>query len=213
MTEVEKQAMTTFYLSTSQSPVCPSDPYLRMRQGSLYPVKQVSVIDSTDPNLNDLRKLLLREKYFNMIPVVDTYAWFYGFLLRMPDTCSMKFKTYRFGDFFIYGLDTLELYDRNQTLVLVEGAKDCEAIRHEYPYCLAYLTSFPDDNQIAFIKRISRRIIMIGDNDHLQSKMARKAESQGFCHIVTPEKDPGWYFENEAWESLNLFLRAAGVIR
>lgn len=189
-------------------PVNSNDIYYRMpRRDALYPVKQVTFAPQGE-EFASVGSFLREYRYVNIVPITAYDGKFFGFILRSPEGQKKRFLTVFYQDVVLYGLDSFKNFTYRDKLILVEGVKDCEAVKVVYPYCLAYLSSFPSISAVAVIKAIASSIIIISDNDSTIKMVRKKASETGFNHFVTPKKDLGVYLEEGDLESLRLFIEA-----
>lgn len=199
------QAIVDFYLGYPNTKARRDDIYGSLRDQYKYPVKQVGSIPLGE-GYKPLSDMLEQFEYFNMIPVVTYRDEFLGFILRSPSHDRKWFSVIKFVDYFVYGLDTFKEFGYKDVLILVEGIKDCEAVKRVYPYCLSYLTSMPSGVLAEFLQHLSSNIVVISDNDNTKRSTLKRSKGLGFSHFVPPIKDLGTYLENNDMKGLKGFI-------
>lgn len=206
------EAITSFYVNYPSVPHVdgtPVDIYGDLlRTGSTWKVKKIGTSPAI-PEFQDFQNMLARFSYVNMIPICDYRNTFYGFVLRSPSFEQKAFKILSFCEALLYGLESFKDFTYGKPILLVEGVKDCEAVKMVYPYCLSYLSSFPSNQAIQILKKLSPRLAIISDNDHVKEFVKKKANENGIHAFAPVVKDLGMYYEGSlSFPDLTLFIRS-----
>lgn len=193
-TPLRKGDLLQFYKAYPEFPANPLDPYYF----SVNPLSGLRTKQIVSCNISPVQEFLRGSRYLNMIPVSDYENHIYGFILRSPFNEPKRFMNLAFGDFFLYGLSSFNDFTYGKKLLLVEGVKDCEAVKLFYPYCIAYLSSFPTQRLTRLFDSMTNRVVVISDNDRSTRSMVEKKTRQcGWFFTYPPCKDMGMVFDRD----------------
>lgn len=113
-------------------------------------------------------------------------------------------EPYRLGEVYgFFGFSDFDGYRRNWPIILVEGISDWAAVKTEYKYVLALLTSSVSSKQLFFLSQLTGFVVKAFDMDDAGErgrKIAdKKFESVGISSInlVCPRNDWGKMIEDE----------------
>jgi 5S rRNA maturation endonuclease (ribonuclease M5) len=142
-----------------------------------------------------LQFFLMLYKKIYIIPLEFIDGMIYAFQLRSKD--EKKFYNVKLiKDIpLVYGWKDIDRYDIN--VILTEGIKDYHTIKLIYPYVLAYLTSAPGEKLIHYLKFISKKIIIISDNDEAGYELRNKEILKGISKHYPIKHDCGVYWESD----------------
>ena len=161
------------------------------------------------PSLQELepewvRAWNIKHPWSLIVPLEGLSKYFSGFLFR--STRDKFFLLWKTTQVVAYGFSNLVEFQYGNTLILVEGAKDAEAIRRVHPYVLGYLGSRPSINLLNFCKQLTNKILLIPDNDKPRKQMERFAQYNALGLFYSAANDFGVYFDHGDEMDLN-FLK------
>lgn len=129
-----------------------------------------------------------------IVPLDDVNGSVHGWLVRSVD--KRRFYSVMGTWAYVAGLWSFSNFTYGKTIVVVEGVKDALAVQRFYPYCLAMLTGAVSLNAIELVKRLTDRVLVIGDKDKGGDALRRRWKESGLnvMSLPVPLKDPGDYF-------------------
>lgn len=143
-----------------------------------------------------------------LIPLDDLNGDVHGWVMRSNhnrgfyvdyDTCAFMAGLWNFTDFKF-----------GTPIVIVEGVKDALAVQRFYPYCLSTITAAVTANTLAVLKCMTRRVVVVGDNDKGGRTLIKKFRDNGF-EVKSPKlpvKDPGTLFDPGKRKLVEPYLKA-----
>jgi hypothetical protein len=152
-------------------------------------------IDKNEEN-DKIKTFLTYNKRVIFIPLEFIDDSLIGFQLR--SYTKKAFYNIKFNDNLplVYGLNDFKDFKLNSSVFLVEGIKDVQTIKLLYKYSLAYLTAKPSDVLFDYLKKITNKIIFIGDNDKAGKQLKWDDAYKGCDKNYLSVKDCGDYFDN-----------------
>jgi 5S rRNA maturation endonuclease (ribonuclease M5) len=138
---------------------------------SEYKYVYVVPLDLPDGFITGFNLKPLNDKHFLKIGLYDGFPYFFGF---------QDFGDFKYGD----------------KVFLVEGMKDCLAVKKLYKYVIAYLKLTPNDDFVKFLKTLTNKIIMIPDDDDAGRSIVRNKKYTHFKKYFI-RKDCGEYYDGK----------------
>ena len=142
-------------------------------------------------------------EYFWLIPMEIKPFEVYGFTLRGYD--HHEYNLFRTSDIptVLFGLYDFEDFKfGTDTVILTEGIKDALVLKQIHPYVLALNTSGLTQNSYNFIKGLTKRFILVYDNDKAGKESTEKdiqtlKSDKCIVHTVNLRyKDAGTYIKH-----------------
>jgi DNA primase len=168
-------------------------------------------------NLNNDFKLLQaldesiykKEQYFFLsnkevllIPIEFIDGSIYA--IHMRSVHNKKFWNVKFNEIpLMYGLNDFQDFKYGSPVVLCEGSKDVQTIKLLYKYVIAYLTASPGNDIIDYLKKISNKILIIGDADKAGRNLKWKDYLIGIKKSYLSKKDAGYYWDVDFYTEFN----------
>lgn len=154
------------------------------------------------PQREGLYDFWRQNEYFWIIPMEIFPNQVYGFTVRGYEK---SYNVFRMTSNLpvLFGLYDFEDFDFNrQPLILCEGIKDSLVLKTIYPYTIALNTAGLTTNSLNFIKAMTKRVILIYDNDKAGTEAsirdieALRNEGIRVIDIKLRLKDAGKYIDN-----------------
>jgi len=175
------------------------DPYsraLRFKSGNL--VKYFDITKHfhllNDNQDKKIIKFLIYNKLVYIIPLELQNSEIYAFDYKSVESKSFirkKLLGYEYCP-VVFGLNDIDRFDI--PIIMIEGVKDCMAVKQRYKYCIAYLTSAPQEKLFVYLQSISKKLIFIPDNDKVGRKIEQIEKYKQNSKYYSLTKDFGDYF-------------------
>lgn len=151
-----------------------------------------------------IRKFIVQSENFYMIPITTPGRVVRGFIFQLVSV--KKFRRLDDDKPLFYGFHRFDDFKYDDYIIVSEGVKDAEAVAKYYKYSLAVLGNHISTEQAEVLRRLTRNIIFIGDNDvwgHVNEKFNKRA---GAVVSYPPVKDLGMIFEDESRRIVESYL-------
>jgi len=142
-----------------------------------------------------VRSILVKEEYSYIIPITSVGGIVRGFIFRLVE--RKEFRRVDDGRPLFYGFHRFKDFKYGQLIIVSEGIKDAEAVARFYPYSLSIMGNHISEEQAEILKRLTSKLVFIGDNDERSRKVERLNKKAGAIVLYPPVKDVGMYFESQ----------------
>jgi len=144
----------------------------------------------------NINKFLINNKLVYIIPLELYGGEIFAFDFKAVESKNFIRKKLPGYDYLpvVFGLYDIDKF--NMPIFMVEGIKDCMAVKKRYKYTIAYLSSAPQEKLFDYLNTISNKLVFLPDNDKVGRNIEKYEKYISCSKYYSFTKDFGDYFDN-----------------